>query len=254
MERIAIISDIHGNSTALETVIADIEAKGIKRIFCLGDIILKGPSSAECLDIVKQKCEIVVKGNVDEIVNSPNSDHKKWGVEQLGKERCQYLNTLPLYYDFYLSGSFVRIFHASKTDTHHRILDFAPVEEKMELFKDEKQSPDIILYGDIHIQYMQKFFNKTLVNVGSVGNVVEFSNHDKTIDDMSETIQAYYTILEGEYQDKKRNVLSIQFVRIPYAVEKEIEIAKQKEMPGLEKYVTELTTATYRKNILKEGK
>ena len=41
MEKIAIISDIHGNITALEKVLDDIEKRGIKRIMCLGDMIVK---------------------------------------------------------------------------------------------------------------------------------------------------------------------------------------------------------------------
>ena len=119
----------------------------------------------------------------------------------------------------------------------------------MKLFEDENGiSPDIVLYGDIHIQYMQKFYNKTLVNVGSVGNVVENLNHDETIKDMSETLQAYYTILEGEYSSRQRSSLSIQFIRVPYDINQEIEIAKKNNCASLENYILELTTGMYRKN------
>ena len=41
MERIAILSDIHGNITALESVISDIENRGIKKIYFLGDSVIK---------------------------------------------------------------------------------------------------------------------------------------------------------------------------------------------------------------------
>lgn len=158
-----------------------------------------------------------------------------------------------MYYDFYMSGSLVRIFHASKTDTNFRVLDFDNVENKMKLFEDENgMVPDIILYGDIHIQYMQKFFNKTLVNVGSVGDVVEDLNHDENIKDMSETTQAYYTIIEGDYGSRDRSSISIQFVRLPYDINKEIEIARKNGSPSLENYILELTTGMYRKNKIKE--
>ena len=43
LERIALISDVHGNLTALEAVLADIDARGIGRIFNLGDYVGKGP-------------------------------------------------------------------------------------------------------------------------------------------------------------------------------------------------------------------
>lgn len=42
MEKIALISDIHSNIVALKAVLEDIESRGITRIFCLGDIVLKG--------------------------------------------------------------------------------------------------------------------------------------------------------------------------------------------------------------------
>ncbi len=38
MDRIAIISDIHGNLPAMEAVIKDIGSRGIDRIICLGDL------------------------------------------------------------------------------------------------------------------------------------------------------------------------------------------------------------------------
>ncbi|MHC4502010.1 MAG: metallophosphoesterase family protein [Planctomycetota bacterium] len=61
----AIISDIHGNLTALEAVLADIDAKGIERIICLGDVVGYGPDPVECIDLVRKRCEIVIRGNHD---------------------------------------------------------------------------------------------------------------------------------------------------------------------------------------------
>ena len=41
MEKIAVISDIHGNIPALESVLQDIKLRGIERIICLGDLVEK---------------------------------------------------------------------------------------------------------------------------------------------------------------------------------------------------------------------
>lgn len=54
MEKIAIIADVHGNYEALKTVLIDIEKRGIKQIYCLGDVIGKGSRSNECLDLLKK--------------------------------------------------------------------------------------------------------------------------------------------------------------------------------------------------------
>ena len=37
LTKIALISDIHGNLTALEAVFADIEKRGVDYVFCLAD-------------------------------------------------------------------------------------------------------------------------------------------------------------------------------------------------------------------------
>lgn len=64
----AIISDIHGNLEALEAALADIDKRGIARIFCLGDVIGYGASPKECLDIVVDRCEACLCGNHDHAV------------------------------------------------------------------------------------------------------------------------------------------------------------------------------------------
>lgn len=61
----AVISDIHSNLEALTTVLADIEDKGIKTIYCLGDVIGYGPNPRECLDLIIEKTKWCVLGNHD---------------------------------------------------------------------------------------------------------------------------------------------------------------------------------------------
>lgn len=64
----AIISDIHSNLEALQTVLADIDRRGIKQIYCLGDVIGYGASPKECLDLVMERCAACVCGNHDHAV------------------------------------------------------------------------------------------------------------------------------------------------------------------------------------------
>ena len=61
----AVISDVHGNLEALQVVLADIEARQIKRIICLGDTVGYGPNPRQCLDLVIEKCEWSLMGNHD---------------------------------------------------------------------------------------------------------------------------------------------------------------------------------------------
>ena len=63
MVRIAVLADIHSNLEALKAVLAD--AKKIKEIWCLGDIVGYGPNPNECCEIVKKRVKYCVAGNHD---------------------------------------------------------------------------------------------------------------------------------------------------------------------------------------------
>lgn len=60
---IAFISDIHSNTEAHGTCIAEIERLGADRIICLGDAIGYGPEPRETLLDVMQRCELTILGN-----------------------------------------------------------------------------------------------------------------------------------------------------------------------------------------------
>jgi predicted phosphodiesterase len=61
----AVLSDIHSNLEALTTVLADIQERGIKTIYCLGDVVGYGPNPKECLDLIIEKARWCVLGNHD---------------------------------------------------------------------------------------------------------------------------------------------------------------------------------------------
>lgn len=257
MDKIAIISDMHSNIVALKSVLKDIENRGIKRIFCAGDVSLKGSSPCECFDIVNDKCEIIVKGNVEDCLINYENPTIDWYRDKLGQKRIDVMKKWNYYHDFYMSGSLIRMFHSTKSNPWAYIYDFDNVDVKKKMFEDENNvNPDIVLYAHIHIQYLQKFYNKTLVNIGSVSNAVEILNHDESIQDMRETTQSYYTIIEGEYGEieKNKHSLSIQLVRVPYNINEELELAKKNKVPQIEDYIQELTTAKYRKNTISQNK
>jgi hypothetical protein len=61
--RAAVISDIHANLVALEAVLADIDRQAVDEIWCLGDVVGLGPKPTECLEVVRERCDVVLMGN-----------------------------------------------------------------------------------------------------------------------------------------------------------------------------------------------
>ena len=90
MERIAIISDVHGNITALNTVLDDIHEKGIKRIFFLGDSIVKCANPDLVVDKLRESCEVMLIGNLDYSICRPEvKDKNFWSRVKIAASNAQ---------------------------------------------------------------------------------------------------------------------------------------------------------------------
>ena len=92
---------------------------------------------------------------------------------------------------------------------------------------------DIVGYGDVHNAYLQFLNGKMLFNAGSVGNPLDFT-------------QASYCILEGENSSNRNSPFNLQFVRVPYDIEQEVQAAQRAQVPSLDFYIRELRTGVYR--------
>ena len=239
MEKIAILSDIHGNIPALEAVLEDIHRRRIARIFCLGDLVGKGPSSEIVVDLMREHCEQIVMGNWDDFITKQDVNEAiRWHQDRLGAARLQYLSTLPFVIEFWMSGKYIRLFHASPRSCYERIQPWDSIEQRLSMFESSEcciseRQADVVGYGDIHNAYMQHLHGRMLFNVGSVGNPLDMT-------------QASYVIMEGEYDSKNGGALNVQFVRVPYDIELAIRQAEDAAMPDLAPYVQELRTAKYR--------
>ncbi|MBU3160621.1 metallophosphatase family protein [Clostridium frigoris] len=236
MKRIAIISDIHGNLPALEAVFKDISDRGIKTIYCLGDLAGKGPSSAEVVDKIRERCEVVIKGNWDYYMSEEYNEPLMWHKNKLGVERLKYMKELPIYKEFYISGKLSRLCHASPNDLFHRVYLSTEQSERMKLFTPTPTlaiEADVVGYGDIHKAHIDTFNGKTTFNVGSVGNPLDIT-------------QSSYGIIEGKINDKNKSSFLISLVRVPYNINLAIKHARVTDMPDKEEYINELKTAIYR--------
>ena len=103
--RIGIFSDVHGNLPALEATLKAIDSAGVEELYCLGDTVGYGPYPNECVDLVRARCDIVLKGNHDSglVGETPVEDFNQYGLAAIqwsqkivDEERQAYLKGLPL--------------------------------------------------------------------------------------------------------------------------------------------------------------
>jgi len=63
--RVAVISDIHANGHALQTVLGAIAREGVDELWCLGDTVGYGARPNECCAIVRDAVHVCLAGNHD---------------------------------------------------------------------------------------------------------------------------------------------------------------------------------------------
>lgn len=101
----ALLSDIHGNFEAFEVVLGRLSKEGIDKVAFLGDIVGYGASPNECIDLLRDKADVMVAGNHDygAIGLTATSDFNsvaraaiEWTREQLSDTNSSFLSRLPL--------------------------------------------------------------------------------------------------------------------------------------------------------------
>lgn len=227
---IAMVADLHGNLPAVEALDADIRRRGIRRIFCLGDMVGKGPSSAETLDWALDNCEVLLRGNWDEGIGMKQFPRDEFYYRQLGERRMKILCDLPLEHHTLLSGRKTRLFHGR------------PVMDKPLFLHDDGEelerffAPDfeVVGYADVHRQGLRVVrWSGVMFNTGSVGN------------GMGLNMVQYAIVHCGDTRD---DPLDVTLVTLPYDNERALEDARKAEKAGLENapaYLREIATGRY---------
>lgn len=259
MDTIAIISDIHGNLEALKSVLDDIKERNINRIFCLGDIIAKGTHQQECVDLVKEKCEVIIKGNCDEYFTSdidlstktPSEINRiTWNKNKLNDETKKYLNNLPYCYEFYMSGRLIRLVHAHPEKIDKFAGNIDKIDRLYELFLPScntisNEKADVLIYGHIHTPYVQKIYNRMIINTGSVGNAIDVFRNDEKDGNIKNTTVANYLIISGNFDSKNIDErISYELVSVPYDIDKELN--DNNDNIEFESYKEEIKKGKYR--------
>ena len=109
--QIALIADLHGNRPAVEALEKDLALMKPDKIYCLGDIVGKGPSNDFTYEWAMAHCDLILGGNWDFGVGYQQFPNDRYYWDQLGEKRLETLRNLPLEYEMTMSGQRLRLFH-----------------------------------------------------------------------------------------------------------------------------------------------
>jgi putative phosphoesterase len=211
--RIAIVSDIHGNLTALEAVLADLKTMSADLIVQAGDLV-GGSRNAEVIDLVRDRRWPGVYGNAEEMlwmpeqvtrnVPGPQFDRMRNVVltetipfirQAIGEERLEWLKRLPRRW----THDEVTVMHAGPDDVWQSPGANAS-DEELEVFFGPL-GVDAVVYGHIHHSFVRRLPEFTVANSGSLS----FSYDGDP--------RAAYILIDGQH---------IVIRRVEYDIEEEI--------------------------------
>lgn len=176
--RIALVSDIHANLHALESVLEDIRVVGADAIACLGDVATLGPSPLEVIDLLRAHAQWFILGNHDEyFLDAELVDHHNeaaplasaiaWGRECLRHSDKTWIASYERRVELDLGAMRLLLFHGTPESNTVDLHAETPAERLSECL--DGYGAEIMAGGHTHLQMLRKHSGRLIVNPGSVG-------------------------------------------------------------------------------------
>jgi putative phosphoesterase len=240
MMSITIFGDIHGNFPALEAVLADIEQRGLRNLYCLGDLVGYGTFPNEVISAIRERDIPTIKGNYDVGVGNNSDDcgcaYKTEAAKALGQqsiawsnanttdENKAFLRGLCSHIRLEMDGLRVLLVHGSPRKVNEYLYADRP-DSSLERILDQAKA-DVMVCGHTHLPYHKILpSGRHVINAGSVGKPKDGDP------------RAGYVVL-----DVDDGAVQVKFVRVVYDVMKTVEAIQSTTMP-LE-FASMLQTAT----------
>jgi len=183
MDTVAVITDIHANLPALQDALARIEALGIERIYCGGDLVGYGPHPNEVCSLMAERDIPTIHGNYDHAIARDLDDcgcayitpHDRelgqrsvdWTLAHTDQASKDFMRELPFDLHFNMGATAVHLVHGSPRKVNEYLFEDKPATLYERLAAAE--SDDVLTFGHTHKPWVHEFGGVLFVNCGSVG-------------------------------------------------------------------------------------
>jgi predicted phosphodiesterase len=179
----AVITDIHGNLSALQATLARIEELGIERTFCGGDLVGYGPHPNQVCALIAQREIPTIFGNYDYAIARDELDcgcayvtaHDRdlgqrsvdWTLAHTSRDSKDFMRGLPFDLRFGIGDVGVHLVHGSPRKVNEYLFADKPARLYERLARAENDP--VLIFGHTHRPWVREYGGVLFVNCGSVG-------------------------------------------------------------------------------------
>jgi putative phosphoesterase len=234
--RVAILSDIHANITALEAVLDDLKPQNIEAVYCLGDLVGYAPFPNEVIDRIERDAVPTIMGNYDDgvgydrdecgcVYRDPEEQRLgdislQWTKKAVTPERKAFLRSLKAEIRFEADGKRFRLVHGSPRRMNEYLFEDRPLSSFQRLAATSEA--DVLIFGHTHKPYTKRVDNVLFLNAGSIGKPKDGDP------------RACYVVLDTS------GGVNVEFRRIQYDVQTVTTAIRQSELP--DHFATDIET------------
>ena len=223
--RVGLFSDVHGNATAFDALLDDLERCTVDRLVCLGDAIQGGPQPVECLERLRGLDCRIVMGNADWYVLTgdpgaePETENQRrareWTLSQLSAADQDFVRSFAPT----VAEPPVLAFHGSPGSFEDVILPTTPEDDFRRVLRGA-EAP-ILTGGHTHLQFVRRRGDSLFLNPGSVG-----LSYEQPADVIKFDPWAAWAVVEVE-----DGHVSVEFRRAPFDPADVAEAIKASGLP-----------------------
>jgi len=250
MTKIALLSDIHGNTTALEAVLEDAKRAGVEEYWLLGDVLMPGTGRRHLLNLLEElPITVQILGNWEDslwlamkgMLDPSRASHRylmrhcQYILEEIRPEEIEAMQSLPMQVHREVSGLRVGITHHLPDKNWGR--ELIHIGDQKDFDRLVTNPPcDLAVYGHIHQQFFRYGSGGELIlNPGSIGQPFFLQAN------LRKDLRAMYAILEFDESGLK----DVDFRRVSYDIEKELQLAKDLKLPYFQVYYESLVNGIH---------